>query len=150
LDNYKKNGDYYSYTQTPRAKIFQRDQAKIVDATSMMNVMRSNNFTKDPLAACPSCTPPYSATFTISSRGDLNKANGVYPPYTGHVAHGGIDMKMSNYQMIQSQTFTAINGPTYDSKDVTPFTWSTSGFNLNHFGQPDKFAFGPYNYQWKF
>ena len=141
MNNFLKYGNYYSYAQSPRAKIFQRDQVKIVDANSMINVMRYNNFTKDPFSACANCTPPYSASFAISSRSDLNKANGTYPPYVGRVAHGGIDMKLTNYKMIQSQTFTAINGPTFDTKDVTPFTWSTSRFNLTHFGQPDKFTF---------
>ena len=36
----EKYGEYFSYTETPRAKIMARDQAKVVDEESMTEFMR--------------------------------------------------------------------------------------------------------------
>lgn len=73
-----KFGDYYSYTNTARAKIFARDQSKVEDVDSMMALMRYNDYKNDPLSKCD-CNPPYSAVLAISSRGELNPENGTYP-----------------------------------------------------------------------
>lgn len=36
----EKYGEYFSYTETPRAKIMAREQAKVVDEESMTEFMR--------------------------------------------------------------------------------------------------------------
>lgn len=71
-------GDFYSYKNNARAKMFARDQVKARDVDSMIEVMRHNDFQNDPLSRC-NCTPPYSAENSISSRNDLNPINGSYP-----------------------------------------------------------------------
>jgi hypothetical protein len=74
----EKFGDFYSYENAPRNKIFARDQGKVEDLDSMMKLMRYNDYQNDPLSRC-NCTPPYSAENAISARCDLNPANGTYP-----------------------------------------------------------------------
>ena len=60
-----------------------------------MSFHRYNDFQNDPLGKC-NCTPPYSAENAISSRNDLNPANGSYPfGALGHRKHGAIDCKVS-------------------------------------------------------
>ena len=46
--------------------------------SSMIKLMRYNNYTEDPLSAC-ACSPPYSGENAISARNDLNPRNGTYP-----------------------------------------------------------------------
>lgn len=71
-------GDFYSYNNNARARMFDRDQNKSLDMDSMIEIMRHNDFQNDPLSRC-NCTPPYSAENSISSRNDLNPINGSYP-----------------------------------------------------------------------
>lgn len=73
-----KYGDFFTYESTPRAKIFSRDQGKVEDLESMMMLMRYNDYKHDELSKCE-CNPPYTAVAAISSRADLNPANGTYP-----------------------------------------------------------------------
>ena len=56
-DDYIKYGDVFSYTNTSRAKIFNREQVNIVDVNTMIKVMRFNNYTTDPFSTCD-CNPP--------------------------------------------------------------------------------------------
>jgi len=74
----QKFGDFFSYNNTARAKIFARDEGQISDVDSMMAVMRYNDFKNDPLSKCE-CDPPYSGELAISARCDLNPKNGTYP-----------------------------------------------------------------------
>ena len=46
--------------------------------SSMIKLMRYNNYTEDPLSVCD-CSPPYSGENAISARNDLNPRNGTYP-----------------------------------------------------------------------
>lgn len=39
-DSYLKYGDFFSYTKSPRAQIFSRDNTKVVDLNSMIALMR--------------------------------------------------------------------------------------------------------------
>lgn len=143
-----KYGDYYSYDKCPRAQIFARDQTKVQDLDSAMQLMRYNDYQNDPLSKC-NCTPPYSAINAISARCDLNPEDGKYPfPSLGHRPMGGTDMKLTNLDMFLLQQFVAIGGPTYDP--LPPFQWSKSSVSkLRHFGQPDKFQFEPLIHHWK-
>uniref|UniRef100_A0A0K0CWA5 Phospholipase B-like n=1 Tax=Angiostrongylus cantonensis TaxID=6313 RepID=A0A0K0CWA5_ANGCA len=124
------------YDKTPRALIFQRDHGSVVDMDSMIRLMRSNNYTKDPLSKCE-CDPPYSAENAISCRSDLNPPNGTYPfPALGHRDHGATDMKVTNSQLIESLSFTAIAGPTHDPTPVFDWSASTLAHSVPHNGQP--------------
>merc|ERR1712226_138788 len=51
----KKHGTDMSYQLAPRAKIFRRDQASVVDMQSMKNVMRYNNYKEDKYSEGNSC-----------------------------------------------------------------------------------------------
>ncbi|RCN40762.1 lysophospholipase [Ancylostoma caninum] len=145
----KKYGDWYSYDKTPRALIFRRDHENVVDMDSMIRLMRSNNYTKDPLSRCE-CDPPYSGENAISCRSDLNPPNGTYPfSALGHRDHGATDMKVTNSHLIESLTFTAIAGPTHDPTPV--FDWNTAPFRklVPHNGQPRRWTFEPITHQWE-
>jgi hypothetical protein len=43
-----KYGVDYSYDLCPRANIFRRDQGNVVDMTTFQDIMRYNDYTKDP------------------------------------------------------------------------------------------------------
>lgn len=143
----KKYGDWFSYDKTPRALIFKRDQGKVYDLTTMIKIMRYNNFKNDTLSRC-NCTPPYSAENAIAARSDLNPANGTYPfSALGHRAHGAIDMKFTTYNLQKQYKFIAYAGPTYDQQPA--FQWSKSDFmSIPHKGHPDLWKFKPTVHQW--
>jgi hypothetical protein len=143
-----KFGDWFTFSSNPRARIFARDQGAVEDLDSMMKLMRYNDYQNDKLSRC-NCTPPYSAENAISSRCDLNPANGTYPfKALGHRPHGATDMKVTGLDLFLLQRFVAIGGPTYDP--LPAFQWSKSDFkDLPHYGQPDKFEFEPVIHEWK-
>ena len=90
-------GDYFTYDQAPRAKIFRRDHHKVKDVETMTRMMRYNDYKNDPLSICEKCQPKENAIFAISARGDLNPVDGKYP-FRG-IGHGNIaatDMKLTN------------------------------------------------------
>ena len=70
--------------------------------------------------------------------------------FSGHLKSGAIDMKVTSYELSQEHGIIAICGPTFDNEDITPFVWSQADFgnSTNHFGHPDKFAFGPFQPKW--
>ncbi|CAJ0580594.1 unnamed protein product, partial [Mesorhabditis spiculigera] len=141
-------GEWFTYDRTPRALIFKRDYHKVKNMESMRRLMRSNDYTNDPLAACE-CDPPYSAENAISCRDDLNPANGTYPfENLGHKDQGGTDMKLTNYKLHRKLQFVAISGPTSDN--VPEFNWKTTPFkdSVPHEGMPDRFNFPPVVYRW--
>ena len=117
--------------------------------SSMIKLMRYNNFRQDPLSKCD-CTPlGHSAENAISARNDLNPKSGVYPfGALGHRSHGGTDMKLTNAQLIHQLQFVAYGGPTYD--DLEPFQWSKTDFakDTPHFGHPDLWQFKPVTHKW--
>ncbi|XP_067929268.1 putative phospholipase B-like 2 [Watersipora subatra] len=143
-----KYGDWFTYDNTPRAKIFRRDHVKVTDIKSMQKLMRYNDFQNDPLSKC-NCTPPYSAENAISARSDLNPANGTYPfSALGHRSHGGTDCKITSLALYKQFMMEVVSGPTHD--DQKPFSWSTADFadSVPHEGHPDTFDFGPVQTNW--
>jgi hypothetical protein len=68
---WEQYGDWFSYERTPRAVIFERETGSVERMEDMVQLMRYNNYVKDPASAC-NCTPPYSAENAISARCDLN------------------------------------------------------------------------------
>ncbi|XP_019646656.1 PREDICTED: putative phospholipase B-like 2 [Branchiostoma belcheri] len=144
----EKYGDWFTYEHTPRANIFRRDHEKVTDVSSMIKLMRYNDFQHDPLSRC-NCTPPYSAENSISARSDLNPINGTYPfGALQHRCHGGTDMKMTSYSMYANYEMMAVSGPTHDQQPA--FQWSTSDYDKQfyHLGHPDIFNFDPVHVIW--
>ncbi|XP_037555146.2 putative phospholipase B-like 2 [Dermacentor silvarum] len=86
-------GDYFTYDNNPRAKIFRRDHVKVTDTDSMMALMRYNDYTRDPFSRC-NCTPPYNPVYAVSSRYDLLDPHGKYDiPKMYRRPVGGMDTK---------------------------------------------------------
>lgn len=141
----KKYGNYYSYAMAPRAQIFRRDHVKVINMTSMMTIMRYNDYTHDPASQC-NCTPPYNPTYAIASRYDLLDPEGSYDVPMKRRAVGATDMKLTNYELFKELQFIATNSPTYD--DLPPFQWSSSGFQEKHEGHPDLWFFPPTLHEW--
>ncbi|XP_017269074.1 putative phospholipase B-like 2 [Kryptolebias marmoratus] len=144
----KKYGSWFTLDQNPRAQIFRRNQTLVTDLDSMVRLMRYNNFKEDPLSRCEECNPPENGENTISARSDLNPANGTYPfGSLTQRSHGGIDMKMTSYEMYKEYSMVAVSGPTWDQVPV--FQWSTSPYkDLVHMGHPDIWNFKPINVTW--
>uniref|UniRef100_A0A915E929 Phospholipase B-like n=1 Tax=Ditylenchus dipsaci TaxID=166011 RepID=A0A915E929_9BILA len=140
---------WFSWSQCPRARMFKRDHANVTDLDTLTKLMRYNNYKKDEFSKCD-CNPPYTAEAAISSRGDLNPANGTYPfPGMGHVNHGALDFKGTNYKLFKQFRFRAWSGPTYDQVPV--FKWSSTDFaaNVSHVGHPDEWKFKAIEYKWE-
>ncbi|KAI3424367.1 hypothetical protein D9Q98_009920 [Chlorella vulgaris] len=120
---------WLSYQNSPRAKIFRRDQAGISDLAGMRAVMRSNRWKTDPFSeGHPICA--------VCGRGDLDPSNPV--------PRGCFDTKVTSYSLALKMQAEAVNGPTSDSWpwSVPPFHWSEAVVaNLTHRGQPERFAF---------
>lgn len=148
VDLMKKYGDWFSYSKTPRAQIFRRNQTLVHDLKSMVKLMRYNDFLHDPLSRCGSCDPKQNGENAISARSDLNPANGTYPfGAMRQRQHGGTDMKVTSYEFAKRHKMVAVNGPTWDQ--VPAFQWSTSPFsNLMHMGHPDTWNFSPIVINW--
>ncbi|XP_030630963.1 phospholipase B-like 1 [Chanos chanos] len=120
----EKHGEAFSYDLCPRAKIFRRDQAKVVDLTSLKKIMRYNNYRKDPYAKGHPCK-------TICCRNDLRPKH----PRPG----GCYDTKVTDYYMAQEFLAEAVNGPTTQG-GLPPFSWSR--FNQTaHQGLPQSYNF---------
>ncbi|KAJ7309616.1 hypothetical protein JRQ81_007670 [Phrynocephalus forsythii] len=141
-------GDWFSYEKTPRAQIFRRNQTRIRDINTMIQLMRFNNFPKDPLSLCSTCNPKQNGENAIAARSDLNPANGTYPfGAMRQRAHGATDMKVTSFGMAKNYSFVATSGPTWD--DLPAFQWSSSPFrNLLHMGHPDLWQFSPIQVCW--
>ncbi|KAM9281001.1 putative phospholipase B-like 2 isoform 2-T2 [Morus bassanus] len=144
----KKYGDWFTYNKNPRAQIFRRNQTLVHDLDSMVRLMRSNNYLRDPLSRCQGCDPPQNAENAISARSDLNPSNGTYPfPALRQRCHGGTDMKVTSSGMAPTFGLVAASGPAWD--DVPPFRWSTSPCStLLHMGHPDLWTFPPVKVRW--
>lgn len=144
-----KYGDWFTYDRTPRALIFKRDHVKVNDTSSMIALMRYNDYLHDPLSRC-NCTPPYSGENAIACRNDVNPINGTYPfPALGHRSHTATDMKLTTADLITKLQFIAVAGPPYNTY-LPPFQWSKSDYrNLPHLGHPDVFQYQPVLFKWK-
>ncbi|KAH7940817.1 hypothetical protein HPB49_006198 [Dermacentor silvarum] len=146
-ENVEKYGDYYSYENSPRAKMFQRDNGNLTDMDSVVAYLRYNDYKNDPLSQC-NCTPPYNPVYAIAARTDLLDANGQYDvPGMNRRAVGGIDAKVTSHELFPSLEFVGESGPTWNTQP--PFQWSTSGLAGSHVGQPDKWQFKPVQHKWE-
>jgi len=144
-----KFGSFYSHEDTPRAHLFAREHVKVTDLDSFKHTMRYNDFKNDPLGRCEECSPPYNGEFGISSRGDLNPADGVYPfKAVSHRDHASLDAKVTSGALFKSFSSVVVAGPTCDQQP--PFDWSTSDFNyLPHQGHVTRFTFPWVKVDWE-
>ncbi|KAL4431400.1 hypothetical protein ABPG75_006656 [Micractinium tetrahymenae] len=136
ISRVEKHGQHFgrtthwlSYQNSPRARIFRRDQASIRDLEGIKRVLRSNRWKTDPLSE----GHPIAA---ICGRGDLDQENPV--------ARGCFDTKVTSWSLAKQMQAEAVNGPTTDlwPWSVPPFRWSEAAVaNLTHRGQPERFAF---------
>ncbi|XP_051011463.1 phospholipase B-like 1 [Acomys russatus] len=120
----KKLGLDYSYDLAPRAKIFRRDQGKVMDMASMKHIMRYNNYKVDPYSKGDPCN-------TICCREDLNKAR----PIPG----GCYDTKVADIFLASQYTAYAISGPTVQD-GLPAFSWNQFNKTL-HVGMPEVYDF---------
>eukprot|EP00490_Sorites_sp_Unknown_P025333 CAMPEP_0114658124 /NCGR_PEP_ID=MMETSP0191-20121206/15133_1 /TAXON_ID=126664 /ORGANISM="Sorites sp." /LENGTH=165 /DNA_ID=CAMNT_0001879231 /DNA_START=1127 /DNA_END=1624 /DNA_ORIENTATION=+ len=128
--NAQKNGVSSSYDLAPRARIFRRDANNINNITDVMKLMRYNNYLHDPIQQ-------NNSMWAIMSRGDLIPTNpGCF---------GGIDTKLSDYNMMKSMKTMAINGPTND--DLSTFKWN--GIWANNPECPNMGLPRQYNFDWQ-
>ncbi|XP_056088587.1 putative phospholipase B-like 2 [Rhinichthys klamathensis goyatoka] len=144
----QKYGSWFSFSQSPRAQIFRRNQTLVTDIESMVRLMRYNNYREDPLSRCDACDPVQNGENSISARSDLNPANGSYPfGALQQRPHGGTDMKMTSFGLFQRLELLAVSGPTWDQTPV--FQWSRSPYgDLPHMGHPDRWDFSPVHVTW--
>lgn len=120
-----ENDPDYSWSENPRAKIFQRDAPTVISGEMpFQTLMRLNKFQTDPLSKD-------NADNAIAARDDLNQ---------GGSAYGALDVKMTSVFTLRSHPFFTwiISSPTYDNQP--PFEW-TSAFNDSHVGQPNVWKF---------
>ncbi|KAL3876032.1 hypothetical protein ACJMK2_033919 [Sinanodonta woodiana] len=119
-----RHGIDFSYQLAPRAKIFRRDQGKVVDMATMKKIMRYNDYKQDPYSENNSCN-------TICCRGDLMSVDpGPFGCY---------DTKVSNFSMAQNFQADIINGPTTGT-GLPPFQWQ-SKYKGSHVGLPNVYNF---------
>ncbi|CAH8452889.1 unnamed protein product [Dicrocoelium dendriticum] len=137
-----KYGEWYDYDKTARAQMFRRDHHTVRDIISMHKLMRYNDFKHDPLSKCD-CKPPYTGENGISARSDLNDPNGRYGLHAfEYRLHGGTDVKIVNYTMVNTINLLATSGPTYD--DQPPFEWSkVPHLETKPHMHPDLWRFAP-------
>jgi len=149
----RKYGESYSWSEASRARIFARLQNNVTDESSLMKVIRHNEYQTDPegMEGCENA--PGSASNALSERGDLTTDQAGCIAAVGPHPGAGIDAKyvtsslMAQLKAFEKQsgeewivTVRAQSGPTYDSQP--PFDWTTSVYSdMSHIGQPDLWKF---------
>jgi len=129
----QKTPDKYNYAKCARAKIFGRDAPKVSDLAAMQKLMRSNEYTTDPLSKD-------DPTLAVAARADLQTLNPR--------ASGAVDGKVTSYSLLFPKDKSknefgawAISGPTAQDPSITPvFSWS-DWLKVSHVGQPLNFNF---------
>jgi len=133
-------GPYGSYELAPRAKIFRRDQASVVDMDSLKRLMRYANYS-DPYARNEE-TGDVDYAAAICMRGDLAKEGNGY-------AGGCYDTKVvSHLHGFWNLTAEVVNGPSSVASDGTggksgnaPFAWRFAD-ETPHVDLPEVYNFG--------
>lgn len=130
--------NFLSYQDANRAKIFRNEESKVKDLKSLKDILRYNGYKKNNFEGDPSNN---NAGDGISARYDLDVHFNL---------SGGIDVKVSNLELISKMTAIAVSGPTTEnnSENLPVFDWKEierkhSLSNQSRLGVPDKFDF-PY------
>jgi hypothetical protein len=133
-DVQSKLGSDAEYQLAPRAKIFRRDENKVVDMTTLKRMMRYNNYRNDPYSFDGERQNP---DYAICARGDLST--------TRPSAGGCYDGKVTSWKHgFFNASAEVVNGPS--NGDVTygalpPFTWAGPFANITHEGLPEVYDF---------
>jgi hypothetical protein len=121
-------GDNFKYENANRGKIFKNIHNNVVDLKTMKDALRYNGFKNPAFNDDPSYGAPEHG---ISSRSDLSSLYNL---------SGGIDCKVTNFEMVKKQECIAISGPT-NERGLSAFEFSAVQTNDSHKGVPDKFNF---------
>jgi len=147
-----KHGSWFSYSETPRAKIMARDHSSVTNEETMIKLMRYNNFQEEPFAIVPGCPKPIPAG-SIANRDDLTAPDSdcewaEFDHMVGHRPYGALDMKMVTRYSLRKQEFHSVAGPTH-SATLPPFSWTTTNLTQIPLYTPIKtFNFHPHKHQW--
>lgn len=133
----ERDGDYYSYQLTSRARIFRREQHRVVDVPSMMKMLRFNQYQTDQhsvIPNCPECYPASSPGLAISSRFDLVSPSFHAAGWAKRLKRGvwgGSDVKVSSSALLRAG-YRSANwaGPTHDDQPV--FHWDDSSADKSY------------------
>ncbi|GBG25254.1 Phospholipase B [Hondaea fermentalgiana] len=127
-----KQGNYFTYELTARAKIFRRDHNTVEDLDSLKAILRSNDYLHDPFSLDDGTPNPM---YAICSRGDLIKdkplPDGCYDTKVTSVRYG---MAERRAQIINGMT-RGLHG---DS--LPAFKWSQFP-EMRHEGLPPVYDF---------
>ena len=101
------HGDYFSYRDTPRAKIMRREQAMVVSEQTMISFMRFNDFQNDPAALVEGCNKPIPAG-SVANRCDLTLPGTVceweeMDNMVGHMGYGSLGMKFTTRRLLRER-----------------------------------------------
>jgi len=121
------HGNDYSYSLTPRAAVFRRDEGLVADEASMQTILRYNRYQTDPLAKGSPCNQ-------LACRGDL---------MASPLADGAVNAKFTSSARLAKGQMLFVAGPTHDDQPV--FAWSKAPAAVQqtpHVGQPDVWDFG--------
>ena len=138
MENNKRYIPYVDYDNCARTKIFRRDHYKAENIDGFMELMRYNNYTKEPFAE-------KNPSLSISSRSDLTSSycGGAYDSKVGALS------EWTNKKV----KFHLIGGPTYDNVEIKPFSWEDSSYYCkthNHYLLPEIFKFDWIEYESEF
>eukprot|EP00756_Hemistasia_phaeocysticola_P026187 Hpha_TRINITY_DN16047_c0_g1::TRINITY_DN16047_c0_g1_i1::g.121110::m.121110 len=115
-----------SFQTAPRAKIFRRDEATVVDLDTYKDILRYNEYKTDPYAG------PDLPCNAICCRGDLRK---------GGSPGGCYDTKVTHAAWAPLLRASVVNGPTRGGRDnITAFDWSAFP-SVKHVGLPETYDF---------
>ena len=124
IDKYPSMKYSADYNMCSRAQIFRRNNTEINDIESFKNLMRYNNYIKDPFSF-------EDPSFTISARADLGKKPSCF---------GAFDCKVTKVSDIKGKNkkFYLYGGPT--NIQTKQFKWSEtpSCNNFSHIGLVDE------------
>jgi len=148
-----KFGDWFTHKDTPRAKIFRREQKKVQDTESLMSLMRSNNYESDEYSKVDGCSPSRIPAAAIANRLDISDPEGNctfanFDWMVGHSPYGALDAKVARLSAsIPDLVFKAVAGPTH-SEDLKPFKWTSTGVKpVPKFRTIDEFDFEPITFK---
>lgn len=145
-EEYEEFTNFYKYETNPRKLIFDRDQGSVDSISTMMRIMRSNNYKHDNLSICHECKPPTRvATFAIAARADLVEME-KHPVYIFEGLIGATDAKVIDFHSFKRQKIALLNGPPHEH--VPMFSWSSHDLP-SPAGHPDKYDFLPVTHEFE-
>lgn len=143
-----EDGSYFSFQNTSRSRIFQRDAPNVIDEVSFEKLIRYNDAPNDPLSklACGNSND-FSFSHAIADRSDLN-IRGNKCIGGGRSASGAIDAKYTKASWVKASKPNGVplkvkSGPTNDAASCPTFSWLNATVNSPHVGLPDT-----YNFPW--